>query len=356
MCQAQKMFAIRKMSTVPGLTWVPDLPKPEVGPGEVLIAVMYAGICGTDRHIYDWDEWAQGRVRPMVTIGHEFVGRVVEVGSIVRRVQPGQRVSGEGHIGCGECEPCRTGRAHICERVEVIGIERNGTFAQYLVLPEDNVWVVDDAISDELAAIMDPLGNAMHTVMTADVSGRTVLVTGAGVIGLMAIAIAQRAGARQVIAVDIEPRHLELATQMGADHVLHAGESDWWQQARALTPKNQGPEVWLEMSGSSQAIDAGFKALRNGGTVALLGLPRSPVMIDIAADIIFKGAKVVGISGRKMYETWFQMEGFLSGAGLAVESLVTHRFPVERFEDAFAVLGTGEAVKVLLEFPPLGEQ
>jgi threonine 3-dehydrogenase len=345
------MFAIRKMAAAPGLTWVEDQPLPEIGPGEVLIAVTHAGICGTDKHIYEWDEWAQGRVRPPVTVGHEFVGRVVEVGSIVQRVKPGQRVSGEGHIGCGECEPCRTGRAHICERVEVIGIERDGTFAQYLVLPQDNVWIVDSAIPDSVAAIMDPLGNAMHTVMTADVSGKTVLVTGAGVIGLMAIAIAKLAGARQVLAVDIEPRHLELAAGMGADHLLDGRDGDWWQLARALTPKRQGPEVWLEMSGSAPAIDAGFKALRNGGTVALLGLPRAPVTIDIGAHIIFKGATVLGISGRRMYETWYQMEGFLSGAGLAIESLVTNRFPVDRFEDAFAVLGTGEAVKVILEFP-----
>jgi threonine 3-dehydrogenase len=345
------MFAIRKMAAEPGLTWVDDHPVPAVGPGEVLIAVTHAGICGTDRHIYDWDEWSRGRVRPPVTVGHEFVGVVAEVGSIVRRVRPGQRVSGEGHIGCGQCEPCRTGRAHICERVEVIGIERDGAFAQYLVLPEDNVWVVDDAIPDHVAAIMDPIGNAMHTVMTAGVSGKSVLITGVGVIGLMAVAIAKMAGARQVIAVDIEPRHLELATSMGVDFALDAKDRDWWQAARALTPKAQGPEVWLEMSGSAPAIDAGFKALRNGGTVALLGLPQSPVTIDIGAHVIFKGATVLGISGRKMYETWYQMEGFLSGAGLALEPLVTHRFPVRDFEDAFAVLRTGEAVKVILEFP-----
>jgi threonine 3-dehydrogenase len=349
------MFALRKMAAEPGLSWVLDVPKPEIGPGEVLIAVTHAGICGTDRHIYDWDEWAQGRVRPPVTVGHEFVGRVVEVGSIVRRVVVGQRVSGEGHIGCGECEPCRTGRAHICERVEVIGIERDGTFAQYLKLPEDNVWAVHDAIPDAVAAIMDPLGNAVHTVMAADVSGRSVLITGVGVIGLMATAIAKRAGASQVIAVDVEPRHLDLAMKMGADHVLHAGNENWWQDARALTSKSQGPEVWLEMSGSAQAVDSGFKALRNGGTVALLGLPKGPVTIDVAAHIIFKGATVLGISGRKMYETWYQMESFLSGMSLDIEQLVTHRYPVEQFEDAFAMLGTGEAVKVLLEFPPVGD-
>jgi threonine 3-dehydrogenase len=349
------MFALRKMAAEPGLSWVPNVPKPEIGPGEVLIAVTHAGICGTDRHIYAWDEWAQGRVRPPVTVGHEFVGRVVEVGSIVHRVVVGQRVSGEGHIGCGECEPCRTGRAHICERVEVIGIERDGTFAQYLKLPEDNVWAVHDAIPDAVAAIMDPLGNAVHTVMAADVSGRSVLITGVGVIGLMATAIAKRAGASQVIAVDLEPRHLDLALKMGADHVLNAGHEDWWQQARALTSKAQGPEVWLEMSGSAHAIDIGFKALRNGGTVAMLGLPKAPVTIDVGAHIIFKGATVLGVSGRKMYETWYQMESFLSDKSLDIEQLVTHRYPVEQFQDAFATLGTGAAVKVLLEFPPIGD-
>lgn len=345
------MFALRKTEAAPGLTMVDQVEVPRVGPNEVLIAVSMAGICGTDRHIFDWDGWAQGRVRPPVTVGHEFVGHVVEIGSIVKRVSVGQRVSGEGHIGCGECEPCRTGRAHICEKVEVIGIERDGAFAQYLVLPEDNVWVVDDAIPDEIAAIMDPIGNAMHTVMTADVSGRSVLVTGAGVIGLIAIAIAKRAGAKQVIAVDIAPHHLQLAEQMGADKCLDARDDTWWKAARSFTQRDQGPETWLEMSGAQPAIAAGFKALRNGGTVAMLGFPRDPIPIDLGADIIFKGARVFGISGRKMYETWFQMEAFLADDELPLRQLITHKFAVDEYEEAFGVFQSPEAIKVLLEFP-----
>jgi threonine 3-dehydrogenase len=345
------MLALRKLQAAPGLTLVRDQPIPEIGPDDVLIEVTHAGICGTDKHILEWDDWARSRITPAVTVGHEFVGRVVEVGSIVKRVQPGDRVSGEGHIGCGRCEPCRTGRAHICEFVEVIGIERNGAFAQYLVLPQSNVWSVADDIPDVVAAIMDPLGNAVHTVMAAGVSGRTVLVTGVGVIGLMAVAIARRAGAERVIAVDIEPLHLERARQLGADILLDARDPDWWKQARAATSGDQGPEVWLEMSGAPATLRGGFKALRNGGTVALLGFPRSPVELDLSTDIIFKGATVLGISGRRMYETWYQMEGFLAGEGLKIESLVTHQFPVEQYEDAFATFSSGEAVKILLTFP-----
>lgn len=351
---SDSMFALRKEIPGPGLKRVEGLPIPKLDANEVLIAVSLAGICGTDRHIYEWDDWAQGRVRPPVTIGHEFVGRVVEVGIGCRRISSGMRVSGEGHVGCGRCEPCRTGRGHICEKVQVIGIDRDGSFAQYLVLPEDNVWPLNEDIPDKVAAIMDPLGNAMHTVMAADVSGRNVLITGVGVIGLMAVAIAKRAGAGRIIAVDLEQRHLDRARELGADHLLRADDPDWWKQARALTHDNQGPECWLEMSGAASAIRDGFKALRNGGAVSLLGLPRKPMEVDLADGIIFKGATVRGISGRLMYETWFQMEGFLAGAGLSIESLVTHVYPVDEYADAFDTVATGEAIKVLLEFPSVG--
>jgi len=347
----ETMLAVRKQRAAPGLDLVRGHPVPDPAPDEVLIGVSFAGICGTDRHIYDWDPWSQGRIRPPVTIGHEFVGSVVAVGSGVRRVRPGARVSGEGHIGCGSCQPCRTGRGHICEHVEMVGLDRDGTFAQYLVLPEDNVWVVDESVPDVVAAVMDPLGNAIHTVMAAGVSGRSVLVTGVGVIGLMAVAVARSAGAGRIIAVDREPRHLERALAMGADVALDANGPDWADEARRVT-NGQGPEVWLEMSGAAPAIGAGLRALRNGGTVALLGLPQRPVEVDLAEGIIFKGATVLGISGRRMYESWYQMEGFLAGSSLGIESLVTHVLPVERFDEGFSLLASGEAVKVLLE---LGE-
>jgi threonine 3-dehydrogenase len=346
---ANTMSALRKLAPEAGLTRVDSEPVPTLGSNDVLVAVKYAGICGTDRHLYEWDEWAQSRMTPPITVGHEFMGHVVEVGSGVSRISVGMRVSGEGHIGCGTCQPCRTGRAHICENVKVIGIDRDGTFAQYLVLPQENVWPLADSIPDKVAAIMDPLGNAMHTVMSTDVTGRDVLITGAGVIGLMAVAIAKRAGAAQVIVADVLPEHLEQARELGADHLLRADDEDWWRQARSVTRANQGPERWLEMSGAQSALRDGFKALSSGGTAVLLGLPSGPLQLDVADGIIFKGATVLGISGRRMYETWFQMEAFLANGGLVVESLITHVLSMSDFARGFELLQRGEATKVLLE-------
>jgi threonine 3-dehydrogenase len=340
------MRALRKIAPGPGLT-LADVPVPELGPRDVRIRVRFAGICGTDKHIFDWDAWAESRVPTPLTIGHEFVGTVEALGSAVGRVALGQRVSGEGHIGCGRCEPCRTGNGHICESVDIIGVDRDGTFADHLVLPEDNVWPLDPSIPDEIAAILDPLGNAMHTVMAVGVSGRSVLVTGAGVIGLMAIAIARAAGAGTIIATDVDERRLVRATEMGADAVFLASDPAWPAKARALTA-GEGAQVLLEMSGAQSAIRAGFKALRNGGVVALLGLPSRPVELDLPNDIIFKGATVLGINGRLMYETWYQVESFLTTRRLDISSLITDVLPLANYEEAFRRLATGEAVKVLL--------
>src|SRR5262249_90705 len=245
--------------------------------------VTHAGICGTDRHIYEWDPWSASRIPLGITTGHEFVGRVVETGSAVIRTKPGQRVSGEGHIGCGVCEPCRTGNAHICEKVNIIGTGRDGCFAQFLSLPEENIWPVHPDIPDKIAAIFDPLGNAMHTVMAAGVSGRSVLITGTGIIGLMAVTIARAAGAGKILVNDVSPRRLELAKALGADVAFDSRDDDWPRKARELT-HDQGPEVLLEMSGHPKAICHGFAALRNGGTAALLGLPSEPVALDLPND------------------------------------------------------------------------
>lgn len=340
------MRALRKVTAGPGLELV-DVPIPDVGPREVRIRVHLAGICGTDKHIFDWDAWASSRVPVPLTIGHEFVGTVEALGSAVSRVSLGARVAGEGHIGCGRCEPCRTGNGHICESVDIIGVDRDGTFAEYLILPEDNVWPLDPAIPDEVAAILDPLGNAMHTVMAAGVSGCSVLVTGAGVIGLMAIAIARAAGAGTIIATDVDERRLERARAMGADATFLATDPEWPAKARALTA-GEGAQVLLEMSGAQSAIRAGFKALRNGGVAALLGLPSGPVELDLPNDIIFKGATVLGINGRLMYETWYQVESFLATRRLDISSLITDIVPLEEHEEAFRRLAAGDAVKVLL--------
>lgn len=345
-----KMAALRKLRAEPGLWLVKDAPIPQIGPRDVLIAVTHAGICGTDRHIYEWDAWSQSRIRAGIITGHEFVGKVVAVGDAVSRVQPGQRVSGEGHIGCGVCQPCRTGRAHICEKVHIIGIDRDGCFAEYLSLPESNVWCVDPKIPDHIAAIFDPLGNAMHTVMAAEVSGRSVLITGVGIIGLMAVTIARAAGAGTIVVSDMDDRRLEIAGKLGADLALRGDDPAFHERVRAAT-HNQGPEALLEMSGSARAIKQGFTALRNGGTVAMLGLPSKPVEFDLANDIIFKGAHVLGINGRLMYQTWFQVESFLLSGRLNLTPIVTHQLPLEDFERGFKLMQSGEAIKVVLKIP-----
>ncbi len=346
------MFAIRKTAPARGLVGQNDVQLPTIGDTEVLIRVTHAGICGTDRHIYDWDEWSASRVTPPVTLGHEFVGVIAELGKDVADLSVGMRVSGEGHIGCRTCRLCRTGRSHICARVLVIGIDRDGAFSEYLALPRENVWPLGDHIPDRVAAVMDPFGNAMHTVMSADVSGRCVLVTGVGVIGLMAVAIARQNGASQIIVSDVEQHHLDVAGALGADHMLRADDPDWVDQATALSPSGQGVEAWLEMSGAPPAINGGLAAISNGGTAALLGLPRRPLEIDLAQHVILRGIRVLGISGRLKYETWYQMERFLARQENtdAVAQLITHEFAARDFEDAFALLATGAAIKTVLTF------
>lgn len=344
------MLAIKKLEAAPGLTWSPQTPVPQIGPRDALVAVTHAGICGTDRHIYEWDAWSQSRIPIGITTGHEFVGRVVAVGSAVTRTAVGQRVSAEGHVGCGICEPCRTGNGHICEKVDILGIDRDGCFAQYVSVPEENIWPVDEAIPDHIAAIFDPLGNAMHTVMSAGVSGRSVVITGVGTIGLMAVTIARAAGAGTIIVTDPFERRLEIAKELGADHTFNARDESWPEAARRLT-HNQGPQVWLEMSGHPNGIRDGFKALRNGGTVALLGLPSKEVTLNLAEDIIFKGATVLGINGRRMFETWYQVESFLLSGRLNLAPIVTHQIEMSDFDRGLKLMQAGDAIKVVMRVP-----
>jgi threonine 3-dehydrogenase len=343
------MFAVKKDRAAPGLTWVDDAPVPALGPNDVLVAPKLAGICGTDKHIFEWDAWAQNRVPLGITVGHELMGVVVAVGDRVTAVQPGARVSAEGHIGCGHCQQCRTGNAHICANVQIIGVDRDGCFAKYIALPETNVWPLRASITDVAAAMMDPLGNAMHTVSAANVAGKSVLVSGVGVIGLMAVAIARSMGAARIFASDLDERHLRKALEFGADRAFRADDSEWTQQLRADEP--DGVHVLLEMSGAERAMHEGFALLRNGGTAALLGLPNRPVQIDLANELIFKGTTVLGINGRRMYETWYQTSEFLGHAQDLVTTLVTHTFDVGDHAQAFDAFSSGEAIKILLQFP-----
>ncbi|HMO15539.1 MAG TPA: L-threonine 3-dehydrogenase [Pirellulaceae bacterium] len=344
------MQTIRKLKSKPGLWFCDNVDVPTIGNRDVLVAVTHAGICGTDRHIYEWDRWSQSRVKVGITTGHEFVGRIVKLGNDVERLRVGQRVSAEGHIYCGQCRSCRSGNAHICAQVQILGIDRDGCFAQFVSIPEQNIWPVDDRIPNEIAAIFDPLGNAVHTVMEADVSGKTVLITGVGIIGLMAVTVAKAAGAGKILVSDVDPHRLEVARELGADVCYLASDKDWPEQARAATD-GHGPEVLLEMSGSPFAIRQGFAALADGGTAALLGIPGDEVSINFANDIIFKGAKVLGINGRRIFKTWFQMETFLLSGRLNLEPIITHVIEMENFEDGFRMMQSGEAIKVVLKIP-----
>jgi threonine 3-dehydrogenase len=345
------MHAIRKLRGQPGLDYCPDVPLPKIGSREVLVNVTHAGICGTDRHIYEWDRWSQNRIKLGITTGHEFVGRVVQVGPSVNRTTIGRRVCVEGHVGCQLCEPCRTGNGHICDKVRILGIDTNGGFAQFAAVPEENVWHVHPDIPDEIAAIFDPLGNAVHTVMTAGVSGQSVLITGVGIIGLMAVSVAKAAGASRVFATDVDPRRLKLARELGADDTFAANE-DFVSRVRAATG-GLGAHALLEMSGNEQALRSGLDALRGGGRAALLGIPANDVSLDLPRHVIFKGATLLGINGRRMFETWYQMENFVLSGRLNLEPIITHVIPMSDFESGLRMMQSGEAIKVVLKIPPI---
>lgn len=345
---ASSMKALVKPNAAPGFR-LTEVPVPEIGPGDVLIAVEKAGLCGTDHHIYAWDAWAQQRIKPPLVVGHEFMGRVAAVGADVRSVRAGERVSAEGHIADLTCLLCRTGQAHICEHVQIIGVDRDGAFAQFVAIPAYNVWRLDPAIGDECAAIFDPLGNAVHTVMAAGVSVKSVVISGVGSIGLLAIQVARAAGALAVYAVDVNPARLEFAKRLGADQVFIANQPDLVGEVRRQT-RGDGADVLLEMSGNAATIDLGLQLLRNGGTAALLGLPASPVTLDFAERIIFKGLTVLGINGRRMFETWYQAEALVKSGRVDPRSVITHVLPYTQFDRAFELMEKGEAVKIVLDF------
>ena len=342
------MRALVKPGPEPGFL-LTDVPIPSIGPTDVLIRVEKAGLCGTDLHIYNWDGWAQHRIKPPRVIGHEFMGTVAAIGEAVRAVRVGERVSAEGHIVDMTCLPCRTGQAHICEHVEIIGVDRDGAFAEYVAIPEYNVWRLDPAIPDVCAAIFDPLGNAVHTVMAAGVSVKSVAITGVGSIGLMAIAVARAAGATAIYAIDVNPSKLELAQHLGADATFLATRPGLIEEIRGRT-RGEGVDVLLEMSGSGSAIDQGLQLLRNGGTAALLGIPPGNVSLDLAERIIFKGLTVLGINGRRMFETWYQTEALVKSGRVDPAAIITHVLPYDQFERAFDLTSKGEAAKIVLDF------
>jgi len=340
------MQAIVKEKRAPGLT-VTTVPKPAPGPGEVLIAVRHAGVCGTDLHIADWDPWAQGRIKPPIVIGHEFAGEIEALGEGVTGLRKGQLVTAEGHIICGHCLQCRTGNGHICKNTRIIGVDRDGAFAEYIVMPTTNVLTLS-GIPTEVGAIMDPMGNAFHTVLTAEIPGSTVFIVGCGPIGCFAVGIARAAGATKVIASDVNPKRLALAEKMGAHVTINAAKDDVVKTVIAETG-GEGADVVCEMSGVPSALHQAFAAVRMGGRVQLLGIPKGDVPVDFANEIIFKGITLYGVIGRKMYETWHQMRRFLTGGQFDPRPVITHRFPLAKIDDALAAIRSGDAGKVILE-------
>jgi threonine 3-dehydrogenase len=338
------MRAIVKESAAPGLRLV-EMPAPKPGPGEVLIRVKRVGLCGTDLHIYHWNHWAEGRIKPPLIIGHEFSGVVEETGAGVAGLSAGDKVTAEGHIACGVCFQCRTGLGHICRRVKIIGVDIHGAFADLLVMPAGNVWRIDPGISLDVAALHDPLGNAFHTVMSSDVRGKSVLVLGCGPIGLFCVGIARASGAARIFASEISESRRAMASKMGAHRVLDP-KVDPVEQVVHDETEGQGADVVLEMSGNVTAVQQALRAARDGGDVALLGLPNDVVPIDVTRDIIFKGITLRGIVGRRMYDTWYQMRSFLLAGIFDPLPVITHRFAMNEVESAMKAIASG-AGKVL---------
>jgi len=338
------MKALVKAKPQPGL-WLQEVPVPQIGINDVLIQVLKTGICGTDLHIYNWDAWSQKTVPVPLVIGHEFTGRVVEVGSNVKDFHPGDVVSGEGHVVCGRCRNCLAGRRHLCKDTQGIGVNRPGAFAEYLALPMTNVWAHDPSIPRDVQSIFDPFGNAVHTALQFDVLGEDVLITGAGPIGCMAAAVVRHAGARYVVVSDLNPYRLDLAKRMGATLVVDARTQSIADAQRGLGMK-EGFDVGLEMSGSPDAFREMLASMCHGGRIAMLGIPGGEMSIDWNT-VIFNMLTIRGIYGREMYETWYKMTVMLQ-SGLDISPVITHRFGFTEFEKGFEVMQSGQSGKVVL--------
>jgi threonine 3-dehydrogenase len=340
------MLAVVKPQAKPGVE-IRDVALPKIGRTDVLVRVKVASICGTDLHIYNWDRWAQGRIHPPLIPGHEFCGEVVASGDEVTSVKEGDFVSAEMHVACGKCLQCRTGEAHICQFVKIIGVDADGAFAEYVRIPESNIWKLDPAIPQEYASILDPLGNAVHTVLAGEIAARTVAITGCGPIGLFAIAVARALGAAQVFAIEVNAHRRGIAKQMKADLVLDPSTQDVRSILMDRTA-GLGVDVVLEMAGHPSAIRTAFDIVRRGGRISLLGLTSKPISLNFSEDIIFKGLTIQGINGRRMYQTWYQMTALLKSGKLDLHPAITDRMPMRDFGKGMERLTTGEASKILL--------
>ncbi|MBF4490140.1 L-threonine 3-dehydrogenase [Psychrobacter sp. N25K4-3-2] len=340
------MKALVKAHAKKGI-WMQDMPEPTVGINDVKIKIKKTAICGTDLHIYKWDEWSERTIKTPMIIGHEYVGTISEIGDGVKHFEVGDRVTGEGHIACGHCRNCRRGKLHVCENTIGVGVDRDGAFAEYLVIPADNVIKLDERISDEMAAIMDPFGNATHTALSFPVLGEDVLITGAGLIGSMATAICRFAGARNIVVSDISDYRLELAKKMGATMTINPAKGETIEGAIAEL-KMHGFDIGLEMSGSPQAFDSMISNMYNGSKIALLGILPNTTTVDWS-KIIFKALTLKGIYGREMWETWYQMEQMLI-SGIDLSPIITHRMHIDDFQEGFDIMESGQCGKVILSW------
>ena len=340
------MQAVVKATAAPGAE-IREVPIPKFGRTDVLVKVKVASICGTDLHIYEWDRWAQRRIHPPLVPGHEFCGEVVAFGDEVTSVKEGDFVSAEMHVACGKCLQCRTGEAHICQNVRIIGVDSDGAFAEYVVIPESNIWKLDPAIPQEYASILDPLGNAVHSVLAGEIAAKTVAVIGCGPIGLFSIAVARAVGAAQVFAVEVNEHRRKIAAEMRADAVLNPSAQNVRQEIEKHTD-GLGADVVLEMAGHPQSIRTAFDIVRRGGRISLLGLTSKPISLNFSEDIIFKGITVLGINGRRMYQTWYQMTALLKAGKLDLHPVITDRIAMKDFSKAMERLKTGEASKILV--------
>ncbi|MGA8656296.1 MAG: L-threonine 3-dehydrogenase [Chthoniobacterales bacterium] len=345
----QTMQALVKKERAPGL-WLEEVPMPVVGEFDVLIRILRSSICGTDVHIYDWDAWAEKTIPTPMPIGHEFVGVIAAVGDHVHDFRPGMIVTGEGHVVCGRCRNCLAGRRHLCNKTSGVGVNRPGAFAEFLSIPETNVWLADPKIPLEVLSCFDPLGNAVHTALSFDVLGEDILITGAGPIGIMAIAIAKHGGARFVVITDVNPYRLELARKMGATIAVDARSQGLHDVMERLGMK-EGFDVGLEMSGNERALNDMLATMCHGGKIALLGILAKAAAIDWDL-VVFNGLTIKGIYGREMYETWYKMTAMLQ-SGLNITPVITHRFSYQQYEQAFQLLKSGQSGKIILNWGEL---
>jgi threonine 3-dehydrogenase len=343
---AGTMLAVVKAEAAPGAD-VREVKIPAFGRTDVLVKVKVASICGTDLHIYNWDRWAQNRIHPPLIPGHEFCGEVAAFGDEVTSVKEGDFVSAEMHVACGKCLQCRTGEAHICQKVKIIGVDANGAFAEYVVIPESNIWKLDPAIPTDYASILDPLGNAVHTVLAGEIAAKTVAITGCGPIGLFSIAVAKAVGATSVFAIEVNEHRARVAREMQADHVLNPSREDVNHIVMEKTG-GLGVDVVLEMAGHPDSIRTAFDIVRRGGRISLLGLTSKPISVNFSEDIIFKGLTIQGINGRRMYQTWYQMTALLKSGKLNLHPVITDRISMKDFGLAMERLKTGEASKILV--------